>query len=152
MNPWRCAAAGLTAVMFAAGAGKAVAALPPGPPPPPDCKACSGPPPPPTLLPTPAPTLVPSQQVVEVHLAPARVARGHRAKLHVVAPNYSAVDVQVRYHGARTSRIFHTTVGMSGALDRSWQVPRTAPLGTAQVKVEIGGTDGPFTMSLIVTR
>lgn len=127
-------------------------AAPPGPPPPPDCKSCPGPPPPPTLLPTPEATLVPSQQVVEIHLAPTHVSRGHAAKITINSAGDEAVTITVRYKGAKKPSVSHSKVGSTGTLVKTWTVSRNAPLGNAQVKVDIKGEDQPFTATLVVTK
>ncbi len=134
------------------GATVASAALPPPPPAPPDCKTCIGPPPPPTPLPTAAPTLLPSQPSIDVHLAPTHVSRGHTAKVQVQAPQDATVSVAIRYKGTKTYQVFHTKVGSSGTAVQSWKIPKNAPLGTAQVKVSVSGTGAPFALSLVVTR
>jgi hypothetical protein len=130
----------------------AKAALPPAPPAPPDCKICIGPPPPPTPLPTVAAALLPAQPSVDVQLAPTHVSRGHTARVQVQAPQYAAVSVAVRYKGLKSFHVFHTKVGSSGTAVQTWKVPKNAPLGTAQVKVQVSGTGEPFKLSLVVTR
>jgi hypothetical protein len=136
----------------AVGLTAANAALPPPPPAPPDCKICVAPPPPPTPLPTVAATLLPAKPSVDVQLAPTHVSRGHTAKVQVQAPQDATVSVGVRYKGMKSYRVFHSKVGSSGTATQTWKVPKNAPLGTAQVKVQVSGTGQAFKLSLVVTR
>lgn len=144
--------AGTLLLLAQFGSPSRVLADPPGPPPPPTCKSCPGPPPPPTPLPTASPGDSTSQQVVNVNLAPTHISRGHVAKLKIMAQESAGVTIRIQYRGAKKASVSHSKVGSNGTLVKSWKIPKNAPLGTGQVKVDIEGEDEPFTATLTVTK
>jgi hypothetical protein len=147
------ALAGIGVVLVFQVAGvSSVLADPPGPPPPPTCKYCEGPPPPPTPVATVGPTLLPALPAVDVHLAPTHVSRGHTAKIEVSAQQSAAVTIAVMYRGWKKSRVSHSKVGVTGTLVKTWKVPKSAPLGDAQIKVMVSGQSQAFNLALTVTK
>jgi hypothetical protein len=124
---------------------------PPPPPTPSKCGPCGGPPPPPTPIPTAPPKIVPTPApVVSAHLSPIRVARGHSAKLSVVAiPGADVVSV-VQYHKGKPVT-YRGTVGSDGVYTRSLKVPKNAPLGKANVQVTVKGMQQPYSAAFTLT-
>jgi hypothetical protein len=59
-------------------------------------------------------------------------------KLVVTGAAEEAVTTMVQYRRSKPVT-YHGKVASSGQYVKSWKVPRSAPLGKAQVKVAIGG-------------
>jgi hypothetical protein len=127
----------LTATCLAAVPSAFAGNSPPPPPPTPNCGSCSGPPPPPTRVPTLAPTSVPQPTVVvSISLSPVRVRRGKAIKLSVMASAGNAVTASIQYRRGKPVT-YRGKVDAGGQYMKAWTVPKTAPLGKAQVKVAI---------------
>lgn len=112
----------------------------PPPPPPPGCKPCGVPPSPPTPVPTLAPTVVPTEAVVDVHLASTKVSRGHEEKVNVAASTDDQVAIEVRYRTGKP-KLYRATVGSTGTAVTTWKIPRTAPVGKGSIKISVSGAE-----------
>lgn len=124
----------------------------PPPPPPPGCKGCGAPPSPPTPVPTLAPTVVPTEAVVDVHLATAKVSRGHEEKVNVAASTDDQVAIEVRYRTGKP-KLYRATVGSTGTAVTTWKIPKNAPVGKASIKISVSGAEMySKTLSFLVTK
>lgn len=124
---------------------------PPPPPPTPACTWCKGgPPPPPTPVATLLPTPAPARSLVVIHLSARKMKRGHALKLTVMSDSAARVTMVVRYSRGKPV-IYHGKVSDSGTYTKAWTIPRSAPLGKAQVTVTVAGGNDPFVHTLTFT-
>jgi hypothetical protein len=128
------------------------AALPPPPPPPPGCQSCNPPPPPPTPVPTVAPTAVPPQPVVDVHVASVKISRGQTQEVSIDASTNDSVTVTIQFKTGKPIT-YRTKIGSSGMLVKKFTIPRSAPIGKAQIKVSVkGAASFSKTIPFVVTK
>jgi hypothetical protein len=144
-----CLLGGLLLVLVASTAH--ASALPP-PPPPPGCLTCNPPPPPPTPVPTVAPTAVPAQPAVDVHLAAQKVSRGQTDQVSVDASTNDTVILLIQFKTGKPIT-FRSRIGGSGTLVQKFRVPKGAPVGKAVVKISVKGAGNySGTISFLVTK
>ena len=149
------AALAVFAVAGVTGGNPAVhAGSPPPPPTPPPCRWCGGPPPAPTPVATLAPIVVASDtHSVAVEISPTRVRRGGRTQVAVTAKVDDKVTMVIQYYHGKPSS-YRATIGRSGRLVKRWNVPKTAPLGKATVRIGVAGSGKPYNalVSFSVTK
>jgi hypothetical protein len=128
------------------------AALPPPPPPPSGCESCNPPPPPPTPVPTVAPTAVPAQPVVDVHVASSKVPRGQTQEVSIDASTNDSVSVTIQFKSGKPIS-YRTKIGSSGMVVKKFTIPRSAPIGKAQIRISVkGAASYSKTIDFLVTK
>jgi hypothetical protein len=99
-----------------------------------------------------APTAVPAVPVVDVHVAESKVSRGQTQEVSVDASTNDTVLVQVQFKGGKPIT-YRSKIGSSGTLVKKFKIPRSAPLGKAQIKVSVKGSASySKTIDFLVTK
>jgi hypothetical protein len=105
-------------------------------------------------VPTLAPTAIPKPTVVvSVNLSPVRAKRGTAMRLTVQGTPDDRVSVVLQYHHGKPVT-YHGKVDSSGTYTKTWKVPKLAPLGKAEVKVTVTGSQSavPTTVDFVVLK
>lgn len=139
--------AGLLALLALALSAPAVQASSIVPPPPPNCAWCDGPPPPPAVVPTVAPTDVAPISLISVKLSPTHLQHGQSTTLRISADAQDDVTIVVQYRDLK-AKTYHTQIGDSKSLSRSWKVPEDAGVGKSQIKVTVDDPNGSYSTTI----
>jgi hypothetical protein len=95
---------------------------------------------------------VPAQPVVDVHVSDTKVSRGQTQEISVDASTNDNVTVLIQFKSGKPIT-YRSRIGSSGTLVKKFKIPRSAPLGKAEIRIYVkGSATFSKTVDFLVTK